>query len=51
MYVCSLKTEEILLRNHLEQLTFLTKSSSYVDEKNIYAKLGDSVSLTLSRSL
>lgn len=45
--MCALKTEEILLRNHLEQLTFLTKSSPYVDEKDVYAKLGDSVSLML----
>lgn len=46
--MCALSKEEILLRNHLEQLTFLTKSSFYVDEKDVYAKLGDSVSLTLS---
>lgn len=51
MDLCSLKTEEILLKNHLERLTFLTKSPNHVDEKDVYAKLGDNVSLTPTCSL
>lgn len=51
MDLCYLKTEEILLKNHLERLTFLTKSSYHVEEKDVYAKLGDNVSLTLPCSL
>lgn len=51
MDLCYVKTEEILLKNHLERLTFLTKSSYRVVEKDVYAKLGDNVSLTLPCSL
>ncbi|KAM6984111.1 complement factor B-like [Tautogolabrus adspersus] len=33
--------EELLLKNHLERLNFLTKSGNAVREKNVHAKLGD----------
>ncbi|XP_037605565.1 complement factor B-like [Sebastes umbrosus] len=33
--------EQILLKNHLERLTFLTKKGTTVDEKDAHAKLGD----------
>ncbi|KAF7643002.1 hypothetical protein LDENG_00246680, partial [Lucifuga dentata] len=33
--------EQYLLKDHLEKLTFLTKSQYSIDEKDVYAKLGD----------
>ena len=33
--------EETLLKNHLERLTFLTRTENVVDEKDAHAKLGD----------
>ncbi|KAM9348848.1 complement factor B-like [Symphorus nematophorus] len=37
---CALQ-EQILLKNQLERLTFLTKTDNIVDEKEVFAKLGD----------
>ena len=45
--LCSLNTEKLLLKNHLESLSFLTRSNTLVDEKTVQAKLGDYVSLKL----
>uniref|UniRef100_A0A671VEB7 C3/C5 convertase n=1 Tax=Sparus aurata TaxID=8175 RepID=A0A671VEB7_SPAAU len=33
--------EKLLLKNHLESLSFLTRTSNLVDEKTVQAKLGD----------
>ncbi|XP_019940984.2 complement factor B-like [Paralichthys olivaceus] len=33
--------EQLLLKNHLEKLSFLTKSRNSLDEKDVHAKLGD----------
>ncbi|XP_026228408.1 complement factor B-like [Anabas testudineus] len=35
------KQEEILLKNHIEALTFLTRTTNIVEEKDVHAKLGD----------
>lgn len=51
MFLCCLQTEEQLLKTHLEKLAFLTKKNNRVDEKDVYAKLGDNVSLKLKLSL
>lgn len=51
MFLCRLQTEEMLLKNHLEQLAFLTKKANMVHEKDVRAKLGDNVSLKLKLSL
>lgn len=45
--VSLLSTERLLLKNHLESLNFLTKTSNVVDLKDVHAKLGDNVSFTL----
>ncbi|KAM9348847.1 complement factor B-like, partial [Symphorus nematophorus] len=37
---CALQ-EQILLKNQIERLTFLTKTDNIVDEKDVHAKLGD----------
>lgn len=47
VFLCFLNTEQILLKNHLERLTFLTKKGTTVDEKDAHAKLGDNVSFKL----
>ncbi|KAM8741499.1 complement factor B-like [Acanthopagrus schlegelii] len=33
--------ERLLLKNHLESLSFLTRTSNFIDEKSVQAKLGD----------
>ncbi|KAM8742734.1 complement factor B-like [Acanthopagrus schlegelii] len=33
--------EKLLLKNHLESLSFLTRTSNLIDEKTVQAKLGD----------
>lgn len=38
-------TEELLLKNQRERLSFLTRTEPLVGEKDVYAKLGDNVSL------
>lgn len=45
--VSLLSTERLLLKNHLERLNFLTRTSNVVDLKDVHAKLGDNVSFTL----
>lgn len=40
-------TERLLLKNHLERLNFLTRTSNVVDLKDVHAKLGDNVSFTM----
>lgn len=47
LFFCCFDTEEILLKTHLERLSFLTKSSNNVDAKDVHAKLGDNVRLYL----
>uniref|UniRef100_UPI0037E91815 complement factor B-like n=1 Tax=Semicossyphus pulcher TaxID=241346 RepID=UPI0037E91815 len=37
----SKQQEELLLKNHLERLSFLTKTGNTVREKDVHAKLGD----------
>lgn len=37
-------TEQLLLKNHIEKLSFLTRKDKSVAEKDVIAKLGDNVS-------
>ena len=45
LFLCFLNTEELLLKNDVERVSFLTKRVSSVDEKDAHAKLGGNVSL------
>lgn len=42
--LCSLNTEQLLLKTHQEHLNFLTKERTGVGKKYVIAKLGDNVS-------
>uniref|UniRef100_A0A671VFM5 C3/C5 convertase n=1 Tax=Sparus aurata TaxID=8175 RepID=A0A671VFM5_SPAAU len=43
--------EKLLLKNHLESLSFLTRTSNLVDEKTVLAKLGDNRGECISHAL
>lgn len=42
--VFSLNTEQLLLKNHIETLNFLSTDNNNIYEKKVHAKLGDNVS-------
>lgn len=42
--VCSLNTEQLLLKNQIETLNFLSTEKNDIYEKQVHAKLGDNVS-------
>ncbi|CAB1442678.1 unnamed protein product [Pleuronectes platessa] len=45
------ETEQQVLKNHLENLSFLTKVGSKIREKNVHAKLGDNREECISHAL
>lgn len=47
LYLCSQFTEQVLLKNYLERLSFLTRKDNTVGEKDVHAKIGDNVSCIL----
>uniref|UniRef100_A0A3B4ZS29 C3/C5 convertase n=1 Tax=Stegastes partitus TaxID=144197 RepID=A0A3B4ZS29_9TELE len=43
--------EELLLKNHLERLSFLTRKGEYVGVKDVHAKLGDNRAQCIKQAL
>uniref|UniRef100_A0A3Q3X8V1 C3/C5 convertase n=1 Tax=Mola mola TaxID=94237 RepID=A0A3Q3X8V1_MOLML len=48
---CKQQDEEILLKNSLEKLNFLTRTSTVVNKKDVHAKLGDNRDACISHAL